>query len=93
MKLWKNVGIGVFVQILAFIVLVNLPAMSKAQQEGVVLYLPLSEGMGDVAKDQSRNGNNGALLGGPEWTQGKYGSGLYLDGKDDCIEITNILGE
>lgn len=93
MKLWKNVRIKVFAQVFALIVLVSLPATLGAQQEGVILYFPLSEGMGDVANDQSGNGNNGTLLGGPEWTPGKYGSGLYLDGKDDCIDISNILGE
>jgi hypothetical protein len=93
MRLGKDIRIEVFVQILTVIVLMILPAASRAQQEGVILYFPLAEGLGDVANDASGNGNNGVLSGAPEWTQGKYGSGLYLDGKDDYIEITNILGE
>ncbi len=68
-------------------------AKDKAQQKGAVLYLPLNEGSGNIAKDFSGKGNNGTLFGGPKWVTGKHSMGLYLDGKDDYIETPGILGE
>lgn len=93
MRVGRNIKAEAILQILALIVLMGLSVMAAAQQEGAVLYFPLAEGLGDVAKDASGNGNDGVLSGVPKWVEGKYGSGLYLDGKDDYIEITNILGE
>ena len=83
----------VLVCVLALTALILLPVLAVAQQEGMILYLPLSEGNGDVVMDQSGNGNDGELSGGPKWVAGKNGSGLYLDGEDDYIELTNILTE
>jgi hypothetical protein len=71
-----------------------LPVIAaRAQQEGAVLYLPLNEGSGDTAKDQSGNGNDGKLFEGAEWVAGKQGSGVYLDGKKAYIEIPNVLSD
>jgi hypothetical protein len=81
------------VYVLALSALILLPVFAVAQQEGLILHLPLSEGNGDVVMDQSGNGNDGELSGGPKWMAGKNGSGLYLDGEDDYIELTNILTE
>jgi hypothetical protein len=90
MTLARNITI---VLTLALAILVILPVAAIAQQEGIILYWPLDDGSGDVAKDHSGNGNNGTLFGGPEWQTGKYGKGVYLDGKDDYIEISNLLTE
>ena len=73
--------------------LILLPVFAVAQQEGMILYLPLGEGDGNVVMDQSGNGNDGELSGGPKWVAGKNGQGLYLDGEDDYIELANILTE
>ena len=81
------------IYVLALTALILVPILAVAQQEGMILYLPLSEGNGDVVMDQSGNGNDGELSGGPKWVTGKNGSGLYLDGEDDYIELTNILTE
>ena len=93
MKLVKNVAIEAVVLTLTLTILALMPVAATAQQEGAILYLPLDEGSGDVAEDHTGNGNDGALFGGAKWMNGKYGSGLYLDGKDDYIEINNILTE
>jgi len=47
--------------------------------KGLVLYLPLDEGSGKVAKDVSGNGNNGALKGNAEWVDGKFGKAIHLN--------------
>lgn len=38
------------------------------------------EGDGDIAEDSSGNENDGELIGGPEWVEGKFGSALEFDG-------------
>lgn len=93
MKLVKNVAVETVVLALTLAILGLVPIIATAQQEGAILYFPLDAGSGDVAEDHTGNGNDGALFGSPKWMNGKYGSGLYLDGKDDYIEINNILTE
>ena len=44
---------------------------------------------GDVAADSSENENDGTLIGGPEWTDGKFDEALQFDGTDDYVEIAN----
>ena len=46
--------------------------------KGLVLYLPLNEGTGKVAKDKSGNGNNGELQGNVEWVDAQHGKGVYI---------------
>ncbi len=43
------------------------------------------EGAGDVAKDSSGNGNDGAIM-GPVWVAGKIGDALEFDGSDDYVD-------
>ncbi len=50
------------------------------------LLFKLNEGEGAVIHDESSFGNLG-LAHGTEWTAGKYGKGLLLDGIDDHIQV------
>ena len=45
------------------------------------------EGSGDTAEDASKNGNDGTLMNGPEWVDGKFGEALSFDGVDDYVEV------
>ena len=45
------------------------------------------EGAGKVAEDSSGNGNDGELMNGPKWVDGKFGKALEFDGTDDAVEI------
>ena len=54
----------------------------------VALWL-FDEGKGNVAKDSSGNGNNGELMKGPKWVDGKFGKALLFDGADDYVEVQN----
>ncbi len=44
-----------------------------------------------VAEDSTENNNDGTLIGGTEWTAGKYGSALSFDGTDDCVDAGSKL--
>jgi len=60
------------------------PLAVKAEiDETLVLYLPLDE----TAKDLSQYGNDGILVGDPEWVDGKFGKGIEFHGPADGIEV------
>lgn len=62
-----------------------------AQSEGLVGYWSFDEGTGTTAKDYSGNNNNGTLINGPLWVDGKVGKALSFPGDFDRVEITNWL--
>ncbi len=53
---------------------------------GLAGYWSFDEGGGAIARDASGNNNHGTLTNGPKWAQGKNGSALQFDGKDDYVE-------
>ena len=81
----RNLILGIAV---AIIILLTA-GMAVCEQNGLVLYLPFDEGEGDVAEDLSGNGNDGVLVGGPEWVDGKFGKALEFDGADDLVNCGN----
>ena len=56
---------------------------------GLVGYWSFDEGGGTVARDASGNNNHGTLTNGPKWTQGKNGTALQFDGKNDYVDCGN----
>jgi len=61
---------------------------------GLAGYWDMDEGKGGIANDKSGNGNTGKLGNGtasaqPKWTQGKEGSALQFDGKNDYVDCGN----
>ena len=66
---------------------------------GLVLWLPMDEGSGNITYDYSGNGNNGTLYNGstvcggidacPLWVDGKIGKAVSFDGVDDWIKVLN----
>jgi len=56
---------------------------------GLAGYWSFDEGGGQTAFDASGNGNDGTLVNGPKWTQGKNGGALQFDGKDDYVDCGN----
>ena len=47
----------------------------------------MDEGSGDKIYDVSLNCNDGNLIDGPTWVEGKYGKALKFDGEDDYVYI------
>ncbi len=45
------------------------------------------EGKGKTVKDHSGNGNDGEIVGDPQWIDSDLGPALKFDGKDDYLEI------
>ena len=56
------------------------------------------KGKGDTASDFSENGNDGTLMSGPKWVDGKFGKALEFDGSNyvevphaDSLTMTNEI--
>ena len=83
------------VYLVCFILLLGLvlTSMANGADPSIVAWWPLNDGSGTIAKDASGNGKDGTLSGGAEWTEGMYSRGVYLDGVNDYIEISNVLSE
>ena len=56
---------------------------------GPKVYLKADEGVGSSAFDSSGNSNNG-LLNGALWKTGKFGKGVWLDGTDDNVGVSDF---
>jgi len=52
------------------------------------------EGSGSVVHDYSGYNNDGTLVNGPTWVDGKYGKALSFDGVDDYVKIPkNVVSD
>ena len=56
--------------------------------ESLVVALPFDEGAGDTAKDLSPHGNDGLLVEGAKWGEGKFGACLRVK-KPAHVEVEN----
>jgi hypothetical protein len=59
----------------------------RSNETSLVGYWSFDEGTGTTAYDSSGNGNDGALMNGSAWVDGKIGKALRFDGLDDYVEI------
>jgi len=62
-----------------FVMVLGLAAVSVAD---MVAYWPLDEGTGGITPDESGNGLDGTLIGGPSFAAGMYGPAIQLDGSN-----------
>jgi len=84
--------IWITVRVLLVIALVGLwlPVGVQTQEDSdLVAEWHFDEGSGSVLHDSSKNGNDGVIH-GATWVDGKYGTALEFDGKDDRVDLPNI---
>jgi hypothetical protein len=55
----------------------------------LVGYWKLDDGGGDIALDWSGYNNHGVVVGNPQWITGQLDGALYLDGYDDCVDLSD----
>ncbi|MEM5812070.1 MAG: DUF2341 domain-containing protein, partial [Candidatus Aenigmatarchaeota archaeon] len=67
-------------------VLVTNPIYNET---GLISSWHFNEGSGTIALDSSGNNNNGNLVNGPTWVNGKFGKALSFDGVNDYVSTTN----
>ncbi|MFH1717076.1 MAG: LamG domain-containing protein, partial [Planctomycetota bacterium] len=68
---------------------VSLMMASTARAELVGLW-KFDEGSGTTAYDSSGNGNDGTLIGGATWAQGRFGGGVELDGTSGYVSVPDF---
>lgn len=59
---------------------------SKIDEGSIIGMWLFDEGEGDVVGDSSGNGNNGTLINGPKWVEGKFGEALEFSGAGDYVD-------
>ena len=69
---------------MAAVLVLSVAGIMTAGQLG---YWAFDEGSGTTVKDSSGKGNNGTLVGGPLWVDGKFGKALQFDGVDDYVQV------
>ena len=87
-KLKKEYAMKYIVFYLALIMVISVPnVFAKIDKKAVAGMWLFEEGGGDVAKDISGNGNDGAIAGPKKWVKGKFGGGLQFDGSSVWVEV------
>ena len=64
--------------------------INKLMESAVGVWL-FDEGKGQIAKDLSKEGNDGELVKNPKWVKGKFGQALEFDGKASCVKTGEKL--
>ena len=62
---------------------------AKVDTETCIGMWLFDDGDGTVATDSSASKNDGTLMNGAEWVDGKFGDGVSFDGVDDFVELAN----
>ena len=70
----------------AVVLSVAISVSTAAAQEGLVAHYTFDEAKGDVLKDVTGHGNDGAIK-GAVWVKTPAGHGLKFDGKDDYVDF------
>lgn len=73
--------------LLVALFLICASSLYAIDKKGLVLYLPFDEGVGEVAKDASGNGNDGQFIEGAEWVEGKFGKAVHLSEPGDYVKV------
>ena len=78
--------ISIVICILSAVMLLGVSDASAAVSNlGLVGYWSFNEGTGSYAGDSSGNRNQGTLVSGPTWVDGKRGKALNFDGVNDYV--------
>jgi len=75
------------IYVFSFVLVLGLILTSAAKAD-LIGWWRLDEGSGTIAYDSSGNGNDGTLVGDPQWVAGMIGGALECDG-DDHVDTGN----
>ena len=80
-----------FMLVTAILVVFSLSIATADLREGLVVYLNFDE-EGDVVKDLSGTGNDGEVVGDPEWIDGpkpEFGKAIEFNADGDWVEVAD----
>ena len=73
-------------------IIATMDTVLSGSETGLVAYYTFNEGSGIILYDQTDNGHNGTLVGGPSWASGYTLSGLLGDVNfDEGINIYDAV--
>ncbi len=75
---------------LILVVFVGFSENSNAETEPIA-HWSFDEGEGNIAHDESGNGNDGTLENNPVWVDGVSGSALHFDGIDEHVQFPDLI--
>ena len=81
---------SLFASLIILGLMFSSPGYAGIEESTVLIWL-FEEGSGNVVKDLTDNGNDGAIT-GAEWAGGKFGGGLELDSADDYVLSSTATG-
>jgi hypothetical protein len=76
-------------KVICFISFVLVLSIAGSASADLVAHWKLNEGSGNTAYDSSPSGNDGTLVGDPQWVAGYYGAALAFEGAGDNIDFGN----
>ena len=76
-----------FIVVLGVAIIFLMTGPSYAFKENIVAAWTFEEGSGNVVGDVSGNGNDGELMGGADWVDGKFGKALDFDGSTGYVLV------
>ncbi len=74
------------IYLVSFVLVLGLASSASA---ALVAHWKLDEGSGTTAYDSSGQGNDGTLIGDPQWVAGLLDGALEFDGIDDYVDFGN----
>ena len=83
----RNLSIGVVV--LFVVGLLSSSSYAQIDPETCIGMWLFDEGDGDIASDSSASKNDGTLMNGADWVEGKFGDAVSFDGVDDFVELAD----
>ena len=89
MKITVTKTVIVCISLIFISLMLTGQSYAKFDLKSAVAIWLFDEGEGDEVKDFTGNGNDGKLMNGPKWVDGKFGKALNFDGQDDYVEINN----
>jgi len=84
----KMVVLGLLCLFLFSLLMIGQSYAKIDKKNAIGIWL-LDEGTGNVARDSSGNGNNGAYKGNPKWVAGKFGKALEITSAGTGVQIDN----
>ncbi|MEK9158315.1 MAG: LamG domain-containing protein, partial [Patescibacteria group bacterium] len=86
----SNSHIWAAVLVVGLFYLVDYISFSSAYDPSLIASWPLNENSGTITADLSGNGRTGALISGPTWVPGKFGSALSFNGLNGYVAINDF---
>ncbi len=71
---------------ISFILSLDLALISTSRAD-IIGWWRFDEGSGTTAYDSSGSGNDGTIIGNPQWVTGKIGGALQFNGADSIVDI------